>query len=123
LFVDVGCFSNGITGWGVSIHDERGMTIFSSCRSENITVEPLLAEVLGVRWAIHVVIEQGISSVSINSDAANVVNCLNNKSKFAAIEIVLYDCKELMSGMSNFLIQFVRREQCPNCVLRLFVLA
>jgi hypothetical protein len=102
LVVDVGCFSNGITGWGVSIHDQRGVTIFSSCRSENIKIEPLLAEALVVRWAIHVVIEQGISSVSINSDAANVVNCLNNKSKFAAIEIVAHDRKELMNGMVKF---------------------
>jgi len=63
-----------------------------------------------MRWAIQVAIDQGFSSVTIHYDAANVVNCLNNKSKFAAIEVVVQDRKELMKRMSNVLVQFVRRE-------------
>jgi exonuclease III/ribonuclease HI len=110
LFVDAGCFSNGCTGWGAAIHDQDGRTILSCCCRENISVEPLLAEALGVRWAIQVALEQGITSISINLDALNVVNCLNNKSKFAAIELVVQDCKELMKGFSNVVVQFVSRE-------------
>lgn len=63
-----------------------------------------------MRWAIQVALDQGITSISINLDALNVVNCLNNKSKFAAIELVVQDCHELMKGFSNVDVQFVRRE-------------
>jgi len=57
-----------------------------------------------------VALDQGFTFVSTNSDALNVVNCLNNKSKFAAIEIVVQDCNELMKGMYNVVGQFVRKE-------------
>ena len=89
LLVDVGCFSNACIGWGVVVHDQSVKTVLSCYRRDNIFVDPLLVEALGMRWAIQVALDQGFTFVSTNSDALNVVNCLNNKSKFAAIEIVV----------------------------------
>ncbi|CAJ2633120.1 unnamed protein product [Trifolium pratense] len=38
-----GCFSNGYIGWGLSIHNQVGETIFSACKRESISVEPIMA--------------------------------------------------------------------------------
>lgn len=88
-----------------------GEVVLSKCKKEDIDVGPLLAEALGVRWAVQVVIEQGINSVAIHSDAANVVNCINRKSSFATINMVVQDYRELMSSLSNVCILFISRDQ------------
>jgi len=61
------------------MHNQRGETCVSKCKREDIDVEPLLAEALGVRWALQVAKEQRITSISIYSDAANVVSCINGR--------------------------------------------
>ena len=63
-----------------------------------------------MRWALQVALDQGFTSVSIKSDALNVVNCLNKKSNIAAIELVMQDCNDLMQGLPTVVVQLVRRE-------------
>jgi ribonuclease HI len=111
LFVDAGCCNSGHTVWGLVLRNLNGETVLSACKREDITAEPLLAEALGVRWALQVAIEQGISSVSIYSDAANVVNCINKRSNFATINLIAQDCRNLMDGMENVSVMFISRSQ------------
>lgn len=111
IFVDAGCCVGGPTVWGLTIRNQMGEVVLSKCNKEDIDVGPLLAEALGVRWAVQVVIEQGINYVAIHSDAANVVNCINRKSSFATINMVVQDCRELMSSLSNVSILFISRDQ------------
>jgi hypothetical protein len=70
-----------------------------------------MAEALGVRWAIQYAIDQGINSVSINCDAANVVHCVNKRSTFASIYLT-QDCRDMMDRFENVSILFVSR--LPN---------
>lgn len=109
MFVDAGCGAGGPTGWGLTMHNQAGETVPSMCKKENIDVAPLLAEALGVRWALQVVRDQGITSVIIHSDAAHVVNCINKKTSFAAINMICQDCSVLMTSLSNVCIQYVSR--------------
>ncbi|GAU37237.1 hypothetical protein TSUD_375390 [Trifolium subterraneum] len=111
LFVDAGCSMSGPIVWGLVLRNSDGETILSVCKREEISVDPLMAETLGVRWALQLVIDQGINSVSIHSDAANVVNCINRKSSFAAINLIAEDCRNLMTCLANVCVLFVSRTQ------------
>ncbi|XP_045822165.1 uncharacterized protein LOC123915058 [Trifolium pratense] len=113
MFVDAGCCNSGHTVWGLVLRNLNGETVFSACKREDITAEPLLAEALGVRWALQVATDQGVNSVSIYSDAANVVNCINKRSNFAAINLIAQDCRNLMAGLGNVSVMFISRTQ--NC--------
>jgi hypothetical protein len=57
MFVDAVCFSNGYTAWGLSIHNQIGESIFSACKRESLSVEPVMAEALGIRWALQAAID------------------------------------------------------------------
>jgi hypothetical protein len=52
IFVDACCFSNGSTGWGLVAYDQPNSIYISACRKENIEIDLLLAEVLGIRWGL-----------------------------------------------------------------------
>jgi ribonuclease HI len=111
VFVDAGCNSNGPTVWGIVFKNHDMITTFSASKYDDIAVDPVMAEALGVRWAIQLVREQGLQSAFIYSDAANVVDCIYNKVKIAAIEMVTQDCRDLLSSLPNVSVLFVRREQ------------
>jgi ribonuclease HI len=113
IFVDAGCGNDGPTGWGLTVCNQEGEIALSMCKRENFVLDPLTAEGLGVRWAIQVAIEQGFSSVTIHSDAANVVNCVNRKASLAAINFIAQDCRELMKSLLNVCVKFISRNQ--NC--------
>lgn len=82
IFVDAGCGNDGPTGWGMVVCNQAGENFLSLCKRENSDMDPLTAEALGVRWALQIAIEHGFNSVSTHSDAINVVNCINRRSKF-----------------------------------------
>jgi len=113
VFIDVSCGAGGSTGWGLKLCNQMGDTCLSKCKREDIDVEPLLAEALGVRWAIQVAKDERITSITIHSDAANVVSCINGRSNFATIDMVAQDCRDLMSSMDNVSVVWVDRNQ--NC--------
>jgi hypothetical protein len=69
----------------------------------------------GLQLSIQLVREQGLHSVTIFSDVANVVDCISNKLKFATIEMVAQDCRDLLFSMSIVSVLFV------NCTLCLAV--
>ncbi|GAU23137.1 hypothetical protein TSUD_305850 [Trifolium subterraneum] len=46
--------------WGLALRNLNGETLFSACKKEDISVDPLLAEALGVRWALQVATDQGL---------------------------------------------------------------
>ncbi|MCI45148.1 isoflavone-7-O-methyltransferase, partial [Trifolium medium] len=68
---------NGPTGWGLVFKDHNSVTTFSACKRDDISVDPIMAEALGIRWAIQLARDQGLNSVSIFSNASTVVDCIN----------------------------------------------
>lgn len=77
--------------------NQAGVNVLSLCKRNNSAMDPLTAEALGIRWALRVASEHGFNSVSIHFDVINVVNCINRRSKFVAIELIAQYCRELMS--------------------------
>jgi hypothetical protein len=72
LFVDAGCFAGGTTGWGLVCLDRSAAVCVSACLFNNIEVEPLVAEDLGVRWCLQFAIDHNMKRISLASDAAVV---------------------------------------------------
>jgi len=95
------------------VKNQVGETVLRLCKRDNIYVDPLMAEALGVRWAIQVASAQGITSASFFSDASNVVNAINGRSTFAAINFIVQDCRDLMSPMLDVSVMFVSKNH--NC--------
>jgi hypothetical protein len=56
--------------------NQVGEAIFSACKREFISVEPIVADALGIQWALETLIAQGLSLFSISFDALNVVSCI-----------------------------------------------
>jgi ribonuclease HI len=108
--IDAGCFDNAQTGWGLVLKDNTGTVIFSACRREQIEVSPILAEALGLRWAIQTAISQGIQSISFVCDALGVVNCVNGKCTVAVIDHVIQDCRNLLKSIPFVMVSHVSRE-------------
>jgi hypothetical protein len=48
VFVDAGCNLNGPTAWGLVIKNHDRITTFSACKCDDIAVDPVMAEALGV---------------------------------------------------------------------------
>lgn len=49
LFVNAGSFSDGITCWGLCVVDQNENIIFNACKRDQISVDPLMAEAMGLR--------------------------------------------------------------------------
>jgi hypothetical protein len=90
--------------------DHNGSVELSACKRENIAVTPILAEALGLRCAIQTAISQGVHSISFSSDALGVVNCVSGKSKVAAIDSVIHDCRTLLDSIPSLMVNYVSRE-------------
>jgi hypothetical protein len=78
-----------------------------------------MAEALGVRWILQFVVDEGINSISIHCDAANVVNCINRKYSFAVINIIAY-CRNLMNSLVNVAVMFISRTQNSDYLSPIF---
>jgi hypothetical protein len=110
MFVDADCFSNAQTGWGLVLKDLSGSVLWSACKRENIEVTPILAEALGLRWAIQTAISQGIQHISFACDTLEVINCVNNKSVVSFINPIIIDCKNLLENIPSAMVYHVSRE-------------
>lgn len=111
VFVDAGCFSEGGTGWGLVILDGDGVISYSACKREDIVVSPLLAEALGVRWALQISDQLGISNAAIFTDAETVAKCINRSLQIMEISPVIIDCLKLLVNGVDLSVSFVNR----NC--------
>jgi ribonuclease HI len=110
IFVDAGCFSNGSTGWGLVAYDQPNSIYISACRKENIEIDPLLAEVLGIRWGLQTAKDLNWQTVTIMSDAEVVVKCINSKVYVAAIDHIVQDCRELLLAFQSTNVMFIKRD-------------
>lgn len=109
LNVDAGCFSDGRTGWGFIVRNSAGLVTFAATKIDGITISPLMAECLGLRWCLEWAVENHVSNLSIESDAECVVKCLHGAPMIAEIDLVIVDCLDYLSRLSNVSVSSVRR--------------
>ncbi|PNX95944.1 Isoflavone-7-O-methyltransferase, partial [Trifolium pratense] len=79
---------------GYLSNNSASFVIFSA---DSIDVEPFMAEAMGVHWCLQLALEHSLKRLSLASDAAVVVNCINFNCYVAAIKSIILDCKLLMA--------------------------
>jgi hypothetical protein len=108
IFVDANYFSNGSTSWGLVAYDQPNSIYISACRKENIEIDPLIAEVLGILRGLQTAKNSNWQTVTIMSDAEVVVKCINSKVYVAAIYHIVQDCRELLLALQSTNVMFVK---------------
>lgn len=103
IMVDAGCYSEGGTSWGIVFKDGEGAITYSACKREDIVVSPLLAEALGIRWALQISAQLGISNAAILTDAETVTKCINQNLQIMEVNPVITDCLNLLSRGGEFI--------------------
>jgi hypothetical protein len=64
-------------------------------KKSEVVVEPLLAETLGLRWGMQVVLNRHFSNIVLDLDANVFVNCFNGILAIASSEPFIKACLEL----------------------------
>jgi hypothetical protein len=64
---------------------------------------------MGIRWSLQLALEHKLTRISLASDAAIVVSCINFNCYVAAIEPIILDCKLLMAKFEFVSVKHVRR--------------
>ena len=100
----------GFMGYGWVLRDDERMVIAAKNGVMNGLVDPAMAEAMSCREALSWLKSLNISKVIVESDALQVINCLNgdhsDKSYFGNI---IDDCKILSKDLGVCLFKFVRR--------------
>lgn len=93
-----------------AVRNHKGEVLLAASKRENLSMDPSLAEALGIRWGLQLAKEQQLNKVIIESDAAGVVNCINDKCCMATIDPFIQDCKLLLQHFQNSVICHIRRQ-------------
>jgi ribonuclease HI len=93
--------SNGTTCWGMILRNHAAAVIYAATKKENVHISPLLAEALGMRWALLWLKENNYENVEMETDAEQVVKCFKNQIKLSEISNVILDCVELAKSIGT----------------------
>lgn len=111
IFVDAECFADGTTCWGLCVKDLADIILFSACKKEQIQIELVMAESLGLRWGMQTTLQQNIHGANLFTDAQTVVHCIYNISLVAFIEPIIQACRDFLSQMPSNLVIHVNRDK------------
>lgn len=109
LQVDVGVFPENSVSFGCIFKNPTGEILFSARKKESMNVDPLLAEMLAIRWSLLLAKEFRVERLVMQSDCLNAVDCINNVVYFTATEHVALDCRFLMTNFCNACVMFLPR--------------
>lgn len=108
--VDAGCFPEGFTTYGCVFKAVPDDILFSACKKEELSTDPAMAETLAIRWCLGLAKERGLQDIIIQSDALNVVECFRGSNSLACIELIILDCKALMSDFNSVSVVYISRD-------------
>ncbi|XP_058776904.1 uncharacterized protein LOC131651249 [Vicia villosa] len=108
---DAGCFEDGFVTFGCMIKTGDSKLFYAACKKEAIQVDPATAEVLAIRWGLQLAKELHIGKILVQSDALNVVDCINCVRQFASIDLIAIDVRCLLSSFSLGSVMYLCRQQ------------
>ncbi|CAJ2662282.1 unnamed protein product [Trifolium pratense] len=73
--IDVGCFDDNYTCWGLISRNYEGGVLAAITKRETINSTPLVAEALGLQWCLNWILEQKLQDVVVELDSEVVVKC------------------------------------------------
>jgi ribonuclease HI len=110
--IDAGCFVDGQTCWSLFIRNHEGAVITGKTKIENVSMTPILSEVVGLRWCLNWIGEHKLQNIIVEMDAESMVKCVLGKLKLVAINLIVVDCLDLLSNLFN--ISLLCTKRCSN---------
>lgn len=92
LHVDAGCFHDGTMAMRCILSACNGDNILSATKKDILGMDPSVAEVVAIRWALNLAAGMGIDRLLVFSDALEVVDSLNGINMFASLDPVISNC-------------------------------
>ncbi|XP_073138172.1 uncharacterized protein [Henckelia pumila] len=97
-------------GFGCLVRDEHGSVVAASHGCIFGISDPTLAKALSIREALSWLKELNLSNLIVESDALLVIQALKNKaSDISSLDLIVEDCKSLVSDLHSCSFVFVRR--------------
>lgn len=106
---DAGCFDGGIISLGCVIKDVNNRVPIANCQRISSFTDIATAEIMGILWAMHLALEHKIYNVVFQSDALMVVDYINGVSYTAALELLVNDCRLMLSSFKNATVVYLSR--------------
>lgn len=106
---DAGCFDGGIVSIGCVIKDSKDNILTASCQRFSNYADIATASNMGILWAIHLAVERKLDNIVFQSDALMVVDCINGVSFVEDLELLVNDCKLLLSNFKFFAVMYLSR--------------
>lgn len=109
LQTDAGCYVNGSVAMDCVIKNQSDDIILSASHRESFGTDPATAEALAIRWCLQIAAELKLDKILVQSDALNVVDCLNGVISSAILDPLILDCKHILSSFKQFAVMFISR--------------
>lgn len=81
------------------IGNHEGAIITAKTKIETVSMTPILAEAMKLRWCLNWIKEQKLQNIIVEMDVESVAMCVLGKFKLAVLDLVVADCLELLSHL------------------------
>ncbi|XP_057422060.1 uncharacterized protein LOC130715918 [Lotus japonicus] len=108
--VDAGWTRANGQGYGLVVRDHEGECLFASVSFSPYRLSPLLAEAMGLRWALAEALRMEMDAVIVELDSTEVISCLVGRKCVANLEPIIQDCRDLAVKFISFSIIHTKRE-------------
>ncbi|XP_058757305.1 uncharacterized protein LOC131630541 [Vicia villosa] len=107
--VDAGLSPNGSIAFGGVFRDRERKIIMAASKKEEARTEPVVAEILAIRWSLGIAADLKFERIILQSDALGVVDCINGHRSIAVIDHITEDCRILLNSFSFSSVMFIPR--------------
>lgn len=91
------------------VRNSEGRVQIAATKREALRVTPLVVEALGLRWCLQWTTQHLFENIIVETDAEQVVKCLNGSLTLASIVNIILDCRDLLDHMHNINVVSVKR--------------
>lgn len=106
---DACCFEGGIVSLGCVIKSTNDKILAASCQIISSLADVAIAELMGILWAMQLTLEHNLDNIVFQSNALTMVDCINDVSFSAALDLLMNDCWQLLKGFKNVVVVFFSR--------------
>ncbi|XP_057432939.1 uncharacterized protein LOC130725760 [Lotus japonicus] len=108
--IDASVTSSKEAGAGMVMRNNHGEVLAAATTELGPVLSPVLAEALGMRWALRLATKLGFRRIWIETDCLELYTFWNRQGgEFSHLATVVFDCRSLLPNFDVFNFTFVRR--------------
>lgn len=102
----------GATGMGLGlvVRDSLGAFQVAATHYQEVRMDPLMAEAVGLRWALNLATNWNLDSLVVSSDCQQLVKAFHSPIEYPSLKNILLDCLQLIDSFSSFSLLFEYRQ-------------